>query len=344
MIEQWTAPVRRLAGRIARPGNSAAILAYHRVARLRSDPQLLASTPEHFEEQLAQITYHYRAVSLSELAKAIASGEVPDKAVAVTFDDGYSDNLSWALPLLKKYEVPATVFVTSGYMGQEREFWWDDLERILLLNANLPETLEIKIKGRPYKWTFGKALSRDLARESRWNVMMSADPSPYHKAYKELHTLLKPLDHAERLPIMDDLCRWADLSVVGRREYMAISEAGMKALASDGIVDLGAHTVTHPMLSAMSREAQQLEITECKKRLEAVLGRSVSSFSYPFGTRADVGRIAPRLARDAGYGLACANYSGLAGRHSDPYLLPRLLVRDWDGQEFARRLKGWFDE
>lgn len=343
MNNRWTGLVRHVRDRITRRGNRAAILAYHRIARLPTNPQLLAVTPEHFEEQLSWITSQYNPVSLRDLAGAVIAGNVPDKAIAITFDDGYVDNLVWALPLLKKYYVPATVFITTGLIGQDREFWWDDLERILLLSPSLPEMLELNIRGRRHKWMFDKTGMRHTIGETRWDITMGNNPTHYHRVYRELHTLLKPLSHSERKPVMEELCQWAGVPVVGRPEYRVMSEDEIKKLTSDGLVDVGSHTVTHPMLSALSREAQTLELVDSKKHLEAILGHKILSVSYPFGTPSDIGSIALQLARDAGYGWACANFSGLSDRHTDAYMMPRLLVRDWGGEEFARHLKRWFD-
>ena len=69
---------------------------------------------------------------------AVSGGDVPSAGVVVTFDDGYADNFHNAKPLLERYEIPATVFVTTGYLQDQREFWWDELERILLQPGTLP--------------------------------------------------------------------------------------------------------------------------------------------------------------------------------------------------------------
>jgi peptidoglycan/xylan/chitin deacetylase (PgdA/CDA1 family) len=77
--------------------------------------------------------------------------------VVVTFDDGYADNLHHAKPLLERYGIPATVFVTSDYIGQEHEFWGDKLERLLLQPGALPQTLQLQVNGTAYQWSLGEA-------------------------------------------------------------------------------------------------------------------------------------------------------------------------------------------
>ena len=134
MKTRMTNPFRHVARWFRPPvAARAVILLYHRVADLPSDPQLMAVTPRHFAEHLEVIRQSCRPLRLHDLGEAL-----PDRSVVVTFDDGYADNLHHAKPLLAAHDVPATVFVTSGYVGSDREFWWDDLERILLETPSLP--------------------------------------------------------------------------------------------------------------------------------------------------------------------------------------------------------------
>src|SRR5262249_43149366 len=109
--------------------NGGAILLYHRVTRLDRDPQLLAVSPEHFAEHLDVLR---RKANVVPLNKFRGEPRLPSRAIAITFDDGYADNFVEAKPILERKEVPATVFVVSGFLGSAREFWWDELDRILL--------------------------------------------------------------------------------------------------------------------------------------------------------------------------------------------------------------------
>ena len=104
------------------------VLLYHRVAVLPSDRWVLAVSPRHFDAQLRLLRRFFRPVPLPALIDLARQGKGRG-CVAVTFDDGYADNYATALPLLEKHQVPATFFITSGPVEQQREFWWDDLER-----------------------------------------------------------------------------------------------------------------------------------------------------------------------------------------------------------------------
>ena len=133
------------------------ILLYHRVAVVPSDPQLLCVTPKHFAEHLDVLQKCMNPMPLRQLVPAVRNRKIPHRRVIVTFDDGYADNMYIAKPLLERYEIPATVFVASGYLGQTREFWWDELERLLLQAGTLPETLRLNLNGRVHEWSLGEA-------------------------------------------------------------------------------------------------------------------------------------------------------------------------------------------
>ncbi|MBE3119883.1 MAG: polysaccharide deacetylase family protein, partial [Candidatus Atribacteria bacterium] len=128
------------------------ILLYHRVFDAPSDPQLLCVHPERFGKHLEHLSRYYSVLSLSQLARALKERRLPKRAVVVTFDDGYADNLYNAKPLLEYYDIPAMVSVTTGYVGQAKEFWWDELERLLLLSPRVPEQLKVTVNGATYDW------------------------------------------------------------------------------------------------------------------------------------------------------------------------------------------------
>src|SRR3972149_2982228 len=100
------------------------LLMYHRVVNLESDPPSLCVSPSNFTEQLEFLKKFCHPVSLQQLVKSLDKKGLPRRAIAVTFDDGYVDNLYNAKPLLESFDIPATVFLTTGYIGQNHEFWW----------------------------------------------------------------------------------------------------------------------------------------------------------------------------------------------------------------------------
>ena len=121
------------------------ILLYHRVATLETDPQLLAVTPENFAAHLDILREFAAPMSLADLVRATRSSTAPANAVAITFDDGYADNLEFAGPLLHARQIPATVFVATAGSENACEFFWDDLDGIFLQPGRLPESLRLQI-------------------------------------------------------------------------------------------------------------------------------------------------------------------------------------------------------
>jgi peptidoglycan/xylan/chitin deacetylase (PgdA/CDA1 family) len=322
----------------------AAILLYHRVAELESDPQLLCVTPQHFAEHLEVLARDYHPLSLRDLCARQSPNLWRPRSVVVTFDDGYADNLHQARPLLEKHDVPATVFAVAGEVTETHEFWWDDLARILLETPSLPELLELTIAARTYTWRLDPAASSNTDNRSSsqgWHVLRHTDPSPRHGAYRQIAALLRPLDGSAGRQVLTKLATWAGSGTLGRPQYARLGAASMQALACTELIEVGAHTLTHPVLAALPIEMQRAEIFGSKQCLENILGQPVTSFSYPFGGRADYTAETVRLVREAGFACACSNFPGWIQPVTDPFQLPRFLVRDWDGDEFARRLAKW---
>lgn len=325
------------------------ILLYHRVATLDTDPQLLSVTPDHFAEHLEYISEHYNPISLSELFLVLKAGKIPDKSVVITFDDGYADNLWNAKPLLEKHGIPATVFVTSGSIGNDREFWWDDLERLLLLPDELPDQLVLTIKGEEWNWDLtgriengsGQGYETNL---KSWNVTTVSDPGPQYTLYRDLHRRLKPLLYKQRESILSTLAQWAGASRIGRETHRPLTLSELRELDRGDLIEIGAHTITHTMLSTQPVHVQKEEIIQSKESLEEMLGYQVKSFSYPFGGRADFSKKTVDIVKETGITTACANYGSTLIGNADPYRLPRALVRDWDIEVFSSRMKEWFDE
>ncbi len=325
------------------------ILLYHRVETLDTDPQLLSVTPEHFAEHLEYLSEHYNPISLSELFQALKAGKIPDKSVVITFDDGYADNLWNAKPLLEKHGIPATVFVTSGSIGSDREFWWDDLERLLLLPDELPGQLILNINGEELKWDLTGALDNrtdgeDDTRLKSWNVTMASNPGPQYAVYRDLHRHLKPLPHEQQEYILDSLAQWVGVSRTGRETHRPLTLNELRDLDRGGLIEIGAHTTTHSMLSMQPVDVQKEEIIQGKIALEKMLGHEVQSFSYPFGGRADFSMKTVEIVKEAGINTACVNYGSTLIRNSNPYLLPRALIRNWDIEFFSSQIMEWFDE
>jgi peptidoglycan/xylan/chitin deacetylase (PgdA/CDA1 family) len=317
------------------------VLLYHRVADLASDPQLLAVKPQHFAEHLEIVKRKCSPVSLKELVGGLKEKTLPEHPVAITFDDGYADNLANAQPLLRRYGVPATVFVTARYVGSGREFWWDELERLILEPAFLPERLQLdKPNGGSLMWELGREDLHKPDAYRSWNVQLSENSTPRHTLYRSLCDLLRPLPEPSRVDVLEYIQKWAGAGSASRPTHLPLASEELKRLDQEELVEIGAHTCTHALLSNLSKTEQKKEVQGSKKVLEEILGHAVSSFAYPFGGRVDYTAETVEVVRQAGFELACANFPGTVWRRSDCFQLPRFLVRDWDGETFERWLSG----
>jgi peptidoglycan/xylan/chitin deacetylase (PgdA/CDA1 family) len=321
------------------------VLVYHRVTRLSTDPQALTVAPEHFTEQLDVLRRHAHPLPLVELVDRAQHGRLPARAVAVTFDDGYSDNLVEASPLLEQAAVPATVFVTTGGIGRAQEFYWDDLDRILLQPGVLPANLALTIGPSSYAADLGgDARLGESAWEERrrWNLLQARAPGARERIYAELCERLRPIDERARVEVLERVRAWSGCPAPPRATHRIMNAAEIARLAGGGLVEIGAHTVTHPVLATLSPTAQRVEIFDSRSTLEEIVGRRVTSFAYPFGNRAHYQPETAALVREAGFERACANGPALVDRWANPFEVPRGLVRDWNGDEFAHRLDEWF--
>lgn len=325
-----------------RVGGSVVVLAYHRVADLQADPQALAVSPEHFEAQARMLAERYRVISLAEVADGLARRRLPRRAVAITFDDGYADNLYVAAPVLREHTLPATIFVSSGYTTGTREFWWDELERMVLAPGTLPERLELAASATRFARDLGDArelTAEEAERYARWTVL-TGPPTPRHRLYLELSAFVRSLDATEREEALASL-RAITGSADPRPSHLPLTVADLTALAGDPLIDIGGHTADHVLLSALAPERQREEIGRDRARLAELLGREPHAFAYPYGGLSDFTVASADAVREAGYRVACTTVDRPVKPWSDPYRLPRFLVRDWDAETLAARIDAW---
>jgi peptidoglycan/xylan/chitin deacetylase (PgdA/CDA1 family) len=325
----------------------AIILLYHRVTEVASDPQLLCVSPAHFAQHLAIVRKCGNPTRLNLLDEALRRGKGGRSAMIVTFDDGYSDNLCNAKPLLQRHEIPATVFMTTDILGSPKEFWQDDLERICLHPGVLPETLRLTINGKTVEYELGQAshYNEDTFRCHRaWNVSQKCNPTLRHQLYRSLIEILQPLPTGERRTVVDDLLKWAGIGTTGRSSHRGLSPEELIQLEDGGLIDIGSHTVSHPTLSALPVAAQVDEISQSKAHLESILGHPITGFAYPYGKRSDYTEATVAAVRAAGFQCACSNFAGIVQSNTERWQLPRFIVRDWGGEEFAARLSNWLND
>lgn len=332
---------RRAQAALRRRAAQTVILHYHRVAEVPCDPHRLCVTPQRFAEQLEVLRKHGRLMRLQDLVKRLDDRRRPHVSFVVTFDDGYADNFHNAKPLLERLGAPATVFVATGAVEMSREFWWDELERLLLRPGKLPDTLEWRVNGTVDKFELAEAAQyseADQRGHRDWNLAQPDDPSARHKAFRLLYQQLLPLPTAEKRRVLGELASSAGTRLTVRPTHRGLSQDEIVRLAEGELVEIGAHTVNHMPLTSLAPDAQRWEIEQSRTLLRKLLGQSVTSFAYPHD------QCSPEtaaLVRECGFTCACGGARESVRRGADVFQLPRLLVQNWDGEQFEKQLEGW---
>jgi peptidoglycan/xylan/chitin deacetylase (PgdA/CDA1 family) len=307
------------------------ILMYHRIADEPVDPWGLAVSPARFEEQLQVLRRTRYPLPLTDFVRHLQAGTLPPHAVALTLDDGYADNFLVGKPRLAAADVPATVFLITGFLDCPDELWWDELARLILLERG-PRSLELVVRDMPMKFDFDMELP---SRETDTWRASSPPVTQRQHAFAAIWEALRPLEHQERRALMAEL-----RSMFRGRKPAATSSRTMtsdevRQLASSGIVTIGAHTVTHPPLTHLKSELRRCEIKESKVTSEALIGAQVTGFAYPYG---DFDHQVRSAVEGAGFAFACSTRQGPAVT-SDVLTLPRIQINDWDGEAFDRKLR-----
>jgi len=315
----------------------ALILLYHRVAECRPDSHLLCVSPRHFAEHLEVLQRWGMPLALRDLTVSLRAGRIPPRGVVVSFDDGYADNFSYALPLLERAHVPAIIYASAGYAAGAGEPYIHELERAILLRRDLPPEFGLRIDRTEYRWNSGTA-TREGATRTDWPVWPE---SARERIYLEVCQILRGLTAGERERAMQELRAQLGAGPAVEEPRLMLSRDELRALAAHPLVEIGSHALNHVVLANLDRGAQADEIRLGVQALQDIVERKVESFAYPYGSPWDVGRQTIALARELGLREACANTPGQVVPGSNPYWLPRFLVRDWDGVEFERRLRGF---
>jgi peptidoglycan/xylan/chitin deacetylase (PgdA/CDA1 family) len=319
------------------------ILMYHRIIECERDIWGLAVTPTNFEAQLQVLQKSFTVMTLSDLALAQVQGQTPNRAVAITFDDGYIDNLVNAKPILTKYNVPATIFIATGYIGKQQEFWWDDLERLLLTPGLLPEILTLKLDENLHTWDLSNCSEYTLAdsQGDRTRRAWEGQPGSRLAIYQAIWKFLQPLPDKQQQDLIQQIIEQIRATQDYRPANRPMTGAELLELTDNGLIEIGAHTIDHPALSAHSQAIQTKQINTSKKTLEELLNRSVNNFAYPFG---DYNQMTPQVVKNAGFTCACSTVAETVWRNSSQWELPRFAVENWNGAEFAEQLEKWLEQ
>jgi peptidoglycan/xylan/chitin deacetylase (PgdA/CDA1 family) len=303
---------------------------YHRVASPAVDPWGLAVHPDRFEAQLAELRRRRHPLPISDFVRKLERGALPDDAVAVTFDDGYVDNLRRASPRLAAAQIPATLFLTTGAIGQRTDYWWDELARgIFGFHGTLD--CEVDVGDERRRLTFSGA---DESR-SPWRAWENPR-TERETAYLEIWRKLRDMPSLQRDATMSRLREVLGIQPADLND-VPMTPADLSELVSSGRFEIGGHTVTHPVLPALEPAERRREILEGRRACERLVNKPVDGFAYPHGALDADTREA---VRECGFRWACSTRPRpVTGWPFDRYALPRLFIMDWDGPRFARELE-----
>lgn len=291
---------------------------YHRVAAAEYDPWDLAVPPARFDEQLARLRRGREVLPLQEFGRLLARGRLPARAAAITFDDGYACNALVAAPILRAHGLPATFFLTTGALGTDREFWWDELAR-LVVETHAPARASLVVRGRRFEVDLAAPPVPAAALEG-WNES-SPSEEPRLRAYRVLWTALRPLPHAERRALLDAAWAACGRSPRARASHRAMTRDEAHGLGACGLFHIAPHTITHPALGGLPEAEQRREIVGSRAACLALGRGAIPLFSYPYG---DLVPLTARIVRDAGFEAACTTRSGPVERRCSPFEIPRI--------------------
>ncbi len=297
----------------SQPGNRASlvVLTYHRVLAA-PDPILNQEiNVETFVWHMQLLKRYFNVLPLAKAIDRLKNGSLPERAVCVCFDDGYADNYSNALPVLKKYDIPATFFIAVGFLDGGR--MWNDsiIEAVRTAAGNIIDLRELGLRCYP----IGSIVEKQQAVMSIINN-------------------LKYLGHSERLAHVNQIAKQVAAKLP---TDLMMTTKQLKTCCDNGI-EVGAHTVNHMILSHLPIHEAEQEITQSRDQLMASLNRDIKFFAYPNGkANLDYNREHIAIIRKSGFAAAFTTEWGGAQKNSDIYQLPR--IAPWDASPFRFALR-----
>ncbi|MGY2134537.1 polysaccharide deacetylase family protein [Hymenobacter sp. HD11105] len=323
------------------PPAQACVLLYHRIATPESDVWKIAVEPAHFEQHVRVLKASYRVVSVSELVDSVARGTVKPNSVALTFDDGYADNFLVAKPILDHYGLPATFFIASHYTDQAEEFWWDELEHLILFSAHLPARFSQVIGGQLIDVALGNEAclsSHGRQQQQHWDACAALPPTIRSRLFYQLWELLRPLPIREQQQHLDRIRQWVGAPPSQRPAYRSMSRQQLQTLSASPLHELGLHTMSHPALAAHPLGFQRQELLGNQAFLERATGQKVDLVAYPYG---NYNQQTLTLVEQAGLRAAFTTEEKVVTSTSNRYHLGRFQVPNYSAASFTRALHQW---
>lgn len=292
-------------------GRRLSILIYHRVLA-QPDPQFPGEDAAAFDQEMSWLTACFRVMTLHEALQKLRQNKLPPRTACITFDDGYANNAEVALPILKKHGLSATFFVSTGFLDGGR-MWNDTI--IELVHRHLRPIL-------------------DLSKMGLGQFEISTIPQR-QQAINTLLDKLKYLPLESRQLKVEEMCSYVPTTIPN--DLMMTSEQVKKL--HDAGMEIGGHTVNHPILARTKDTIARAEIANGKEVLESIIRAPVRFFAYPNGKPGqDYLSGHPRMVKELGFEAAVSTSHGAAKNSSDIYQLPRFSPWDQDQVRFTLRI------
>ena len=224
------------------------------------------------------------------------------------------------VPIMKKYDIPATVFVSTGNIDSRYENWTDSILRAVFSNVRQMDSYTFETEYYSGKFSTGN-----------WEEK--------HRFYQMVRKLFIVSSAEKRRQYEEQLLKWAGLEREGRQSRRIMTTRELQEASAQKGISIGAHTVTHCSLKHQELAEQQYEIRESKRFLEEITGRKVNLFAYPFGTKDDYSDDTIGLLKEAGFEKAVAAYPGVVSVNTSMYELNRFMVKNYDKADFGNYME-----
>jgi peptidoglycan/xylan/chitin deacetylase (PgdA/CDA1 family) len=297
-----------------RSGAPFQILIYHRVNSVQKPFMLDTIDVGWFERQMAYLSRHYHLLSLRQMLALAETGDLPPGAMAVTFDDGYQDNFTHAFPILKKYGVPATIFLATGSIGTGVPLWYEQV--LIAFERTQSASFTDPRDGRAYDIT-----PVGDRRALVFRILPELMKMEAEERLRVVKKIIRALGEAEEISDPDLMLTWDQVRQM-RREG----------------IEFGAHTVTHPILSRQKPEGVWWELVTSKSKVESELQEEIPLFAYPNGKPDDYNPGVIEMVKKAGFRCAVTTSFGINQAGTDPYQWRRGVPWEKDISLFALKL------
>jgi peptidoglycan/xylan/chitin deacetylase (PgdA/CDA1 family) len=288
------------------------ILIYHRILSDYDYMREVEPTIEQFGWQMELLSNYFNPLSLPEALRLMDAGRLPERAVCVTFDDGYADNAHLAAPVLRKWNIPATIFIATKYL--DGGIMWNDAV-IELVKHSEQQRIDLSDSGLGVFYLNSENRKSICARSIIQHIKYRSpcERDDFISSLKEITGAQLPVD-------------------------LMLSTAQVRALAAEGL-EIGGHTDSHPILCSMQERQAREEIAKGKARLEEIIGSRLRFFAYPNGVPGkDYSPVHTKMVAESGFEAAVSTKPGVSDRKSDRMQLSRFTPWDSTPSKFLIRL------